>query len=114
MSNPAYHILRIALAVTFVWVGIMILRDPVSWGAFVDQWAVDLIPLELNRLMFATGVLDIAVGGLFLFNIFTRFAALLASVHLAGILITSGIDAVTVRDIGLLGATLALMLSKKP
>lgn len=110
VSQLAFHILRLGLATTFVWIGILIVRDPVAWGSFLQPWAVELLPVTLREAMMVTGILDIVIGGLLLFNIFTWLAAAVISVHLAIILITSGIDAITVRDIGLLGAALALTI----
>lgn len=110
MSAFAYHTLRLALAITFIWIGILIVRDPVSWGAFLQPWAVELLPLPLRDAMMATGILDIIIGGLLFFGLATGVAATLASVHLGIILLTTGIDAVTVRDIGLLGASIALAI----
>lgn len=110
MSSSAYHMLRLGLAITFIWIGIMIVRDPVSWGAFLQPWVIELLPVPVNSLMLATGILDIVLGGLMLFSWWVGLASLIASIHLALILATSGVDAVTVRDIGLLGASLALML----
>src|SRR3989344_3151506 len=113
MGNFSYHILRLGLAVTFIWIGVMILRDPAGWAGFLNPWAFELaervLPFSIGNALKATAILDIALGGLLLFNIFTRVAAFLAAADIAVILITSGIDGVTVRDIGLLGAALALI-----
>ena len=110
MSSIAYNALRFGLAVTFIWIGVLIVLDPVAWGAFLKPWAVDLLPLPLITFVMATGILDIVIGGFLLFNFFPSFAAAIGAIHLAGILVTTGIDAVTVRDIGLLGAAIALSI----
>jgi len=110
LSSIAYNALRLGLAITFIWIGVLIVLDPVAWGAFLKPWAIELLPLPLVTIVMATGILDIIIGGLLLFNFFPALAAAIGAIHLAGILITSGVDAVTVRDIGLLGATIALSI----
>lgn len=64
--------------------------------------------------MLGTAILDLVIGGLLLSNTLIWLAALLGSIHLLVVLITSGIDDVTVRDIGLLAATLALFIEFLP
>lgn len=100
--------LRILTGVTFIWIGIFIFMDPTGWGAFIQPWAQNLIFLPLDQVMVGTAVLDIALGILMLFNIFTWQAAAIASLHILIVLITSGINETTVRDIGLLGGTLGI------
>jgi len=114
MKNKAFHILRLGIAITFLWIGILILKAPEAWGSYLQPWAVGLLPIPLKEAMIATAFLDIIVGLFLLINVFIWLAALLGSLHLAIILITAGINAVTVRDIGLLGATLALMITAWP
>jgi len=114
MKLLTYHILRFGLGITFIWIGIYIVRNPEAWSAYIRPWMLALLPASPERTMFANGLLDIAIGGLLLFNIFPWLIAALASIHLAIILIVSGINEITVRDIGLLGATLALGIATWP
>lgn len=114
----AYHILRISMAITFLWIGILIFKDPEAWGSFLQPWAQNFLLLPLKQAMIMTAVLDLVVGAFLLIDVLTWLAAIIASVHLVVILVTVGIDAVTVRDIGLLGAAIALAVvawpKKKP
>ena len=79
-NQQALHVLRVGLGITFLWVGVLIFRDPQFWSGFIQPWV----------------------------------AALVATIHLTIVLITVGIDVVTVRDIGLLAGTLALVWAKLP
>lgn len=113
MNSASFHILRVGIAVTFLWIGILILRDPTGW-AMIQSWAADLLPFPAEQTMVGTAILDIGVGILLLVDIFTWVAALVGSFHLAVVLATVGINAITIRDIGLLGGTLALLVSALP
>lgn len=114
MSNKPLTILRISMAITFIWISIMIFQEPLFWGGFIQPWAANLLPAPLEQIMISTAVMELIIGIAMLFNIYTWIAALIASVHLLIILITVGIDSITVRDIGLLGASIALFLSTAP
>ncbi|MEK7175072.1 MAG: hypothetical protein AAB722_01930 [Patescibacteria group bacterium] len=104
-------ILRLGLAVTFVWIGFMIWQNPETWGGYIKPWAADLIPVPLEQAMKSTAVLDVVIGLMFLARPLVWLGGILGTLHLIIVLITSGITDITVRDIGLLSATLFLTLS---
>ncbi len=108
-DTQALHILRVGLGITFLWIGVLIFRDPQFWGGFLQPWVVDLLPVPVESAMIGTAVLDFVMGLLLLVDVLTWLAALLATLHLAIVLITVGIDVVTVRDIGLLAGALAIL-----
>ena len=110
----AYHILRVGLAVTFVWIGIMIFQESTLWGAFLRPWAAGLLPIPLKAAMLATAALDTTVGFFLLINRFVWLAASIGAFHIILVLATTGITAITVRDIGLLAAALALAINHWP
>lgn len=114
MQKVSLLILRVGLAVTFFWIGVLIIREPEVWGAFIKPWALKLLPIPIKEAMVGTAYLDIAIGLAFLLKLLTPFAAALGSVHLVIVLVTSGITDVTVRDIGLLAASLALAVQTWP
>lgn len=114
MKTPSFHILRVGMAITFLWIGILIFKEPEAWGSFLQPWAADLLPLDLKTAMLGTSILDIAIGVLLLVDTLTWLAALLGTVHLVIVLAVSGIDSITVRDIGLLAACFVLFLQSWP
>ena len=114
MKKISYHILRIGLAITFLWIGILIFKNPIGWSTYIEPWAAKLIPGSLVNAMLETAVLDMLVGIFLLFDIFTWLAALVGFLHIMIVLISCGITDVTVRDIGLLGAVLALAIETLP
>lgn len=114
MKNSAYHIIRVSMAVTFLWIGVLIFRDPESWGGLLQPWAADLLLVPLKQAMIGTAILDMAIGVLLLVDFLPWLAALLGSIHLVIVLATTGISTITVRDIGLLGASIAIMATTWP
>ena len=114
MKKISYHVLRIGLAITFLWIGVLILQNPEAWGGYLQPWALKLIPGSLVNAMIATAILDILVGVCLLFNIFTWIAALLGAFHLIVVLSTTFITEISARDIGLLFAILALAIEALP
>ncbi|MDP2676929.1 MAG: hypothetical protein Q8O83_04575 [bacterium] len=109
-KDASYHILRVAIGITFVWIGILIFQSPEAWGGFVEPWVQNLLPLPLKDIMLATAAVDVLIGLLLLVDVFVWISGTAGALHLAVVLITSGITAVTVRDIGLLGGLVALAL----
>lgn len=114
MKTSAFHILRVGMAITFLWIGILIFREPEAWGGYLEPWAANLLPIPPKEVMIGTALLDITIGFFLLIDILTWLAALLGVLHLVIVLTVSGINAITVRDIGLLAALLALMISAWP
>lgn len=114
MNKFSYHILRVGLAITFLWIGILIFKEPEAWGGYLQSWVVNLLPFSLKTTMFSVAILDILIGFFLLIDYLTWLAALIASFHLAIILIVSGINAITVRDIGLFAAAFALAIDCWP
>lgn len=114
MHKFSFHVLRVATAITFIWIGILILKSPESWGGYLEPWAVNLLPVSVTTALVATAFVDIAIGVLLLIDWYAWVAALVASIHLLVILITSGITDITVRDIAILGGTIALFAETMP
>ena len=114
MKKTAFHFLRVGLAITFLWIGVLILKNPESWSGYLQPWVYGLLPLPIEQAMLGTAILDIVIGAILLLDVFTWIAALVASLHLVIVLTVSGITDITVRDIGLLVAGLALMIDSIP
>ncbi len=114
MTKTAYHLLRVGTAITFIWIGILIFKFPEAWGGYLQSWALDLLPISLERAMLPTAVLDILIGVFLLIDVKTWVAAILASLHLLMVLTVSGITDITVRDIGLLAGSISILLCSIP
>ena len=104
----SYFLIRAGLGLVFLWIGIDILRHPETWIGYVPPE----LPLDLSRetALKLNGLLDIALGLFLMTDKAPKMTAAVAVLHLVGILITQGINAVIIRDVGLLGAALGLLV----
>lgn len=114
MKNFPFQIIRVGLGVTFLWIGLLIFKNPEAWGNFLEPWALALLPVPLKEAMIGTALLDVVIGALLIADSFVWIASALAAMHLLIILIVSGITEITSRDIGLLAAALALFFNYFP
>lgn len=114
MNKTSFHILRVGLAITFLWIGVLIFKQPEAWGGYLQPWAAGLLPVPIEQAMMGTAVLDIAIGALLLVESFVWLATLAGALHIAIVLVTSGITDITVRDIAILAGALALMADSLP
>jgi uncharacterized membrane protein len=114
MRKTSFHILRVGVAITFLWIGVLIFKSPEGWGSILQPWAAGLLPVPLKTAMIGTAILDLAIGLFLLIDFWVWLAAAVGSLHLIVVLTVTGITGITVRDIGLLTATLALMIDAIP
>ncbi len=114
MKKTSFHVLRVGLAITFLWIGILILKQPEAWAGYVDPWVIKLLPVPIIQFMIATAIFDILIGFFLLVGVFTWLAALIGGIHIATVLVVSGITDITVRDIGLIAAAFALAIDSLP
>ena len=114
MSKSSYHILRVGIAITFIWIGVLIFKNPESWAGYLQPWAANLLPIPMREALLGTALLDIIIGTMLLVDWFTWVAAILGTLHLIIVLTGSGISDITIRDIGLLAATIAIMIESLP
>lgn len=114
MSKASFHILRVGLAITFLWIGILIFKQPEAWTGYIAPWATRFLPMPVAQAMMGTAVLDVVIGFLLLIDTWVWLAALVGTIHLLIVLTVSGITDITVRDVGLLSGTIALLWDSWP
>ena len=114
MKKTSFHILRVGLAITFLWIGVLIFKNPEAWGGYLQPWAAGLLPIPLEQAMIGTAILDITIGAFLLIDFLPWLAALVGAIHLVIVLTVSGITDITVRDIGLLVGAIALAIDSLP
>ena len=114
MKKTSFHFLRVGLAITFLWIGVLIFKNPGAWGGYLQPWAAGLLPIPIAQAMIGTAILDITIGAFLLLDFLPWLAAFVGAIHIIIVLTTSGITDITVRDIGLLVAALALMIDSLP
>jgi uncharacterized membrane protein YphA (DoxX/SURF4 family) len=104
------HLLRIGLAVVFLWFGFSQLFDSLTWVGIVPDWAVNLLHLPPAMIVMANGLLEVILGTLLALGIWVRFSSFVLAIHLLVISFDFGFSAIGIRDLGLSLATLALSL----
>lgn len=114
MKKTSFHFLRVGLAITFLWVGVLILKNPETWGGYLQPWAAGLLPIPIAQAMIGTAILDITIGAFLLINFLPWLVALVGAIHLVIVLMVSSITDITVRDIGLLTGVLVIMIDSFP
>lgn len=113
MQKWGFRILRIGLALIFIWFGKEQLMNPGSWIGYVPSWAESIFP-NTEKLVLLNGLFELVAAFLLIMNVFTRVVALILAVHLLVIALAIGINPVGVRDIGLSIAALSLALVHPP
>ena len=103
-------ILRIGLAVLFLWFGFSQFLDQAAWTSWVPEWAMNLSGLEAEMIVLLNGGLEIALGVLLALGLYIRPAAVLLGLHLALITFEIGLNSVGMRDFAIMAATFALAL----
>ncbi|MDP2631352.1 MAG: hypothetical protein Q8P30_01115 [Candidatus Uhrbacteria bacterium] len=114
IKRSGYHILRVSMAITFLWIAVLIFREPMLWSGFIDPWFLRISPLDGITLIYIVGVFDALLGLMFLIDLKTHWAGFLAALHMFSVLTVSGIDNITVRDIAIFGASLSLLSEAMP
>ena len=110
--------LRLGMGGTYLYSGIEIMRAPTSWIWAVPTWFTDMVTpiMPITTFMRVQAATEILIALCFLAWFLKpgilKWVALLGTLEMAGILFLgkTGIDAITFRDIGLLGALMALVV----
>lgn len=110
--------LRLSLGAMYLYSGIDIVRHPNAW-----TWAVRSLPafaenlisdFGVEKFLYFQGMGEIILAGLLLLWFIPRrlikYVGLFSALEMAAIVLLVGVDAVTFRDIGLIGSGLALFL----
>ena len=108
------NIMRVGLGITFLWVGVLIFREPETWGKLLQPWTLGILAVPLKTAMIQTAIMDFLIGFFLLVDRFTFLFLLLALAHLILVIIVVGITAGTVSDIGLAAGALALVFAFWP
>jgi len=103
-------ILRLGLAIVFLWFGFSQLLDGLNWVSWVPEWAVNLLHLPPAMIVLGNGLFEVIGGTLLALGILVRPVALVLALHLAVITFEIGLNSIGLRDFGLTMATFALAL----
>jgi hypothetical protein len=110
-TQPHYDqtILRYGLAIVYLWIAVLILRDPVGMSGVLQPWALALLP-DIEGMMRSVGIANIGIGILLLLPSKQWYAGLFSTGHLLTVIAVTGITSVTIRNIGLIAMSVALLV----
>jgi len=113
--NPLWP-LRLGLGLMYMYSGYHLFYFPSSWTWAIPRWLIPAITsaVSLETFVRAEGIVEFAVA-LLLLAWFSgawgvRIAALFSTLQMAAILLLTGIDLITFRDIGVIGGSAALVI----
>jgi len=105
-------ILRLGIAIVFLYFGISQLITPEAFiGWLPDE--IKLLPLSPRTFVVLNGGFEIFAASLLALGIYRRITALILGLHLLGITFTIGFTEIGIRDLGLVIATLTIVLISK-
>jgi uncharacterized membrane protein YphA (DoxX/SURF4 family) len=104
-------ILRIGLALVFLWFGVNQIIDPISWVGYIPSFITTLTGMTAGSIVFYNALFEIIAGTMLLLGLFTRVVALVLFLHLLDIAFTVGLDSIGIRDLGLAVATFVIFLN---
>ena len=103
-------LLRLGGGSVFLWFGIDKWLHPEAWFGYVPEWLWPLSPVGPEETLILLGVVEFAVGAAIIVGKYVREAAILAVVQLVAIVAVTGMNEITIRDLGLMGIYLALIV----
>jgi uncharacterized membrane protein YphA (DoxX/SURF4 family) len=101
-------LLRLGLGVEFVIFGYGKLTDLPSWLGYIPPWMSPLLPLPATTFLQVVGGVELVLGLLLIVGLWVRVIAMLAALHLLGVLVALGYNDLAVRDFVAFMAALAL------
>ena len=107
-SQYAPVVLRFGMVVLFLWFGLSQITNPGDWVSWVPAWTS--VFLSPTMIVLLNGAFETVGGILLAVGFWTRWAALLLSLHLFLIAWEVGYNDIGVRDFALAVSTLALSL----
>ncbi len=102
-------VLRLSIAVVFLWFGFSQIQNPASWTRLLPSF-LSVVPLEPVTIIIVNGIFEILLATLLLLGLFTRPVALLLTLHLLHITFLLGYGATAARDVALALAVFSIFL----
>lgn len=112
--RTAQLVLRIGLAIVFLWFGIDKFIQPQYW---LDAWVPVSVQSMVGRIgimprdfIHLNGIFEILVGLSLATGFFLRYFAIAGAVFLVAVSVTHAFSEVLIRDVGLLAGLISLVL----
>ena len=100
--------LRIGISLVFLWFSLSQLTGPEDWTGVLPAFLRQSPNPE--AYIYINGSLELVFGLALLLGLFVRPVAILLVLHLLGIIITLEYNSISVRDFGLMMATITIFL----
>lgn len=110
-SQHAHAVVRIALAVLFIWFGVLEGHNPGMWTGFVPQWVSAMFGGNSTLLVYMNGWFEIVAGLCLLVGFQVRIVSVLLSLHLFFIAGSIGFGPLGLRDFALSFAMLSVAIA---
>jgi uncharacterized membrane protein YphA (DoxX/SURF4 family) len=110
MEKYAKPLLRLSMALVFLYFGFQQIYSPDNWAGFVPKNLTSTI-ITANNLVILNGLVELSLGLFMLIGLYTRFASLILALHLFGISLSIGFTPLGIRDFGLSFATFVIFLN---
>jgi len=112
MSKNKYAkpLLRITLALIYLYFGYSQISSPDTWSSFVPEFLTSTFIIA-NNIVIMNAILELTLGTFLLIGLYTRFSSLVLSLHLFVISFSIGFLPTGIRDFGLAIATLVIFLN---
>jgi len=109
-KNYANPLMRISIALVFVYFGFKQISSPESWISYIPEFLSGAI-LNANNLVIINGIFELTLAGFLILGIYVRVSSLILSLHLFFITLSIGFNPTGIRDFGLAVATLTIFLN---
>jgi hypothetical protein len=104
--------LQLGLAFVFLWIGIKSLIEPQNWIGFIPLWLGSFLPISVVLFLKIHSIAEIILALWLLSGRALVISSALATLFLGLILLASGLNDITFRDVGLLTAAAALFFAE--
>lgn len=104
--SRAQLLLRLGLAFVFLYAAISSFVAPENWIGFIPGW----VPFDPEFLLKMHAVFEILLASWLLWGAKIKWAAWLSALSLFAILVGTGLDEITFRDVGLMSSAVALAM----
>ncbi len=101
--------LRIVLSLVFLYFGTSQIISPSNWASFVPGFLT--VGFSANNWVIFNGILEITLGLFLILGLYTRFSAVILSIHLFFIALSVGFNPIGIRDLGLAFSTFVVFLN---
>lgn len=93
------HVLRISIALIFLYFGFSQLFDSLRFVDMVPTWATNIIPIPPAMVIMGNGIFEVILGSLLAMNLFTRLVSAILALHLLPIIYEFGFTQTGMRDL---------------